>query len=159
MSLYYLNGSWKHGPDRTMLGKLTSDETDTRAVSPVIGVILLVGITVVLGTVLGLLVLDMGQGQMSDAEEPLSADEPEDTDFRFPHDTEDGTTEVTYRDGPDLDAERVYVAVDGQTHEWREHGTIEAGDSVEVPHNGDSGEILVVWEHLDDQKTLASDDY
>lgn len=140
-----------------MVGQLTSDETDTRAVSPVIGVILLVGITVVLGTVFGFMVLDLGEGTMSDSEQPLTADAPEETDFRFM--TGEDTVTVRYTDGPAMDAERVYVAVNGETHAWREHGTIEAGDTVDVPKNGDSGEVLVVWDHLDDQQTLDSTDY
>ncbi|UTF53248.1 type IV pilin [Natronosalvus rutilus] len=43
----------------------TEDESSNRAVSPVIGVILMVAITVILAAVIAAFVLDLGQGQSS----------------------------------------------------------------------------------------------
>lgn len=45
----------------------TEDESSNRAVSPVIGVILMVAITVILAAVIAAFVLDLGQGQGASA--------------------------------------------------------------------------------------------
>ncbi|OLZ41422.1 type IV pilin [Natrinema saccharevitans] len=48
---------------------------DERAVSPVIGVILMVAITVILAAVIAAFVLDLGQGQNANAQAGISFDE------------------------------------------------------------------------------------
>ena len=147
-------GKPRPGSDPTM------DNTQTRAVSPVVAVILLVGITVALGTGVALFALDISNETMSEvdetAEEPFTADAPEDTTFRVL--TGEDTVEVYYRDGPAIDATRLYVEVDGTTHQWDHVGTVEPDDSVEVPANGDTGTVLVTWEYLDEREVLERDD-
>jgi len=54
--------------------KKIGDEKD-RAVSPVIGVILMVAITVILAAVIGAFVLDLGSNQSSNAQAGLDVDE------------------------------------------------------------------------------------
>lgn len=57
---------------------------DERAVSPVIGVILMVAITVILAAVIAAFVLDLGQGQQANAQAGIDFDE----------DTSEGEVEV-----------------------------------------------------------------
>lgn len=60
-----------------MIAKLVGDE-DERAVSPVIGVILMVAITVILAAVIAAFVLDLGQGQSANAQAGIEFDEESD---------------------------------------------------------------------------------
>ena len=53
----------------------TEDESTGRGVSPVIGVILMVAITVILAAVIAAFVLDLGQGQSSSVDAGVSIDD------------------------------------------------------------------------------------
>ena len=63
-----------------MTGKRTISDEDERAVSPVIGVILMVAITVILAAVIGTFVLDLGNdiGENVQAGASVSADSGDD---------------------------------------------------------------------------------
>jgi len=80
---------------RDIPDKLVGNE-DERAVSPVIGVILMVAITVILAAVLAAFVLDLG-----DTSEPVQAS------FGIDEDTTDGNLTVTVQDASRLDAVNV----------------------------------------------------
>ncbi|WP_121822035.1 type IV pilin [Halostella salina] len=54
--------------------KTLFNKDDERAVSPVIGVILMVAITVILAAVIGAFVLDLGQGQQGNVNAAVSND-------------------------------------------------------------------------------------
>ncbi|WP_455447841.1 type IV pilin [Natrinema thermotolerans] len=69
---------------KSIRNKLIGTE-DERAVSPVIGVILMVAITVILAAVIAAFVLDLGQGQSANAQAGIS----------FDHDSSAGTVTVT----------------------------------------------------------------
>ncbi|WP_254807389.1 type IV pilin N-terminal domain-containing protein [Natronosalvus amylolyticus] len=56
----------------------TEDESTSRGVSPVIGVILMVAITVILAAVIAAFVLDLGQGQSSSVNAAVSIDKQSD---------------------------------------------------------------------------------
>ncbi|TYL37238.1 type IV pilin [Natronococcus pandeyae] len=93
--------------------KLVGSKED-RAVSPVIGVILMVAITVILAAVIAAFVLDMGSGLDQDAQAGVQIEEVSDTEVQVTADslanadgvvalTEDGTPIDDDIDGVDTD--------------------------------------------------------
>ncbi|ELZ59567.1 MULTISPECIES: type IV pilin [unclassified Haloferax] len=123
--------------------------TESRAVSPVIGVILMVAITVILAAVIGTFVLGLGD-QVGDTAPQAS--------FTFDY---DGQTEltITHESGAQIDGDLVTIAGNvnvtdaGDANKWSSLGsdTISAGESVVVQddtasdgfENGDT--VRVVW--------------
>ncbi|MFB6089628.1 MAG: type IV pilin [Halobellus sp.] len=112
--------------------------TEDRAVSPVIGVILMVAITVILAAVIGTFVLNLGQGLQQTA--PQAS---------FGFDYNDTAVDVTHESGDTIDADRLNVtssvpltAVDP----W--DGTVSSGDTATYNKTSNwSGEtVRVVWE-------------
>mgnify|MGYP000509375061 CR=1 FL=1 len=89
------------------LTKLLSDSDDSRAVSPVIGVILMVAITVILAAVIGTFVLGLGD----------SVESAPQASFNFDYDDTASTEEVTirHRGGDNIDASKLEVRVNGQS--------------------------------------------
>ena len=139
--------------------KLNELFTDDDAVSPVIGVILMVAITVILAAVIGTFVLGLGSQVQNNA--PT-------TDFTF---DEDGSNnlDITHTSGQAVQNDNVEVTGSGlksgvsepcDTSEWPTE--ITAGDTCEIG-NGDlqDGTIRVVWESDDGSTsdTLAEYDY
>ncbi|GAB3326870.1 type IV pilin N-terminal domain-containing protein [Haloplanus salinarum] len=122
---------------------------EDRAVSPVIGVILMVAITVILAAVIGTFVLGLGD-QVSDNAPQASFS----FDFSATGDFDGGTDDyvnITHEGGETLDNSTISVDGDGTTTlalndsgGWGD-GTIQAGD--QASYNGvDAGEtIRVVW--------------
>ncbi|MGQ4557356.1 type IV pilin [Halobellus sp. GM3] len=121
--------------------QLTELFTDDSAVSPVIGVILMVAITVILAAVIGTFVLNLGQGLQQTAPQ---------ASFNFEYNTTANTTTVTHESGDTIDADRLNVTSSVSltaTESWS--GTVGAGDSATYEKDtGDwAGETLrVVWE-------------
>jgi flagellin-like protein len=122
---------------------------DDRGVSPVIGVILMVAITVILAAVIGAFVLGLGDQVSNNA--PQASFE-----YEF-----NGTNDVTitHGGGDDIDSSTLSVTVDG-TEAFPENGTafnttgwgddtISTGSSVEIVDNSTSvsgGEtVRVIW--------------
>jgi flagellin-like protein len=87
------------------LTNILSDSDDSRAVSPVIGVILMVAITVILAAVIGTFVLGLGD-QVESAPQ---------ASFDFDYD-DTGSSELTirHRGGDSIDPSNVEIRVDGQ---------------------------------------------
>ncbi|ELZ75814.1 hypothetical protein C454_19199 [Haloferax gibbonsii ATCC 33959] len=135
--------------------------TESRAVSPVIGVILMVAITVILAAVIGTFVLGLGD-QVGDTAPQAS--------FAFDYDNDGGTVNeaqvtITHESGSAIDAARLKVTVDGtevdtadsgDAFEFRPaatdgfSGTVSAGTSVTIEKTADNsdwaGEVIrVVW--------------
>jgi len=120
--------------------------TDDRAVSPVIGVILMVAITVILAAVIGTFVLGLGQNVQSTPQASFS--------FDF-NDTSQNVT-VTHNGGDRLqvgdNTQSVNLTGGNYTHGWLGDGggynvsdSLSAGDSSN-PYGYDSGNtIRVVW--------------
>lgn len=107
---------------------LFSSASEDRALSPVIGVILLVGITVILVAVVGGLVTDFGSDVAVAPNVQMNAQ------------LENGTDNVTltHESGDDLNPEEMQYEIGGNGQvDLREHsnapeGLIQAGDEVEI---------------------------
>ncbi|ELZ97981.1 hypothetical protein C440_01998 [Haloferax mucosum ATCC BAA-1512] len=114
--------------------------TDSRAVSPVIGVILMVAITVILAAVIGTFVLGLGD-QVGNTAPQAS--------FSFDYDGANTVT-ITHESGDAIDTDLVSVTGNGvgSVGSWTDD-TINAGDSVDVTTSSNpltGGEtIRVVW--------------
>ena len=127
---------------------------DDDAVSPVIGVILMVAITVILAAVIATFVLGLG--------EQVSQTSPN-TSFSFDFENDsaaagsgvgggsDAVVTVTHSGGPNIAAEQLSIA-GGQTAAWTDAGgftsgdEVSAGDSIDV--DVDLGDrVSVVWEN------------
>jgi flagellin-like protein len=129
---------------------------DEDAVSPVIGVILMVAITVILAAVIGTFVLGLGDQVQSSA--PNTNFQFEYTDFT----ATDGTMTVTHNGGQDVTRDNLQIQVGSETvadtvlqSNWPE--TISTGDAAEIqegdgtasggslsPSSGDT--VRVIWQ-------------
>lgn len=108
--------------------------TDERAVSPVLGVALLVAMTVVLAGVIGFVVLGVDSGS-ADAPQPK-------LEFR----NQSGDAVMVHEGGDKLNATRLDVKVDGSGSASSLSGEIAAGDSVTVATGITSSDtIRVIW--------------
>ena len=93
---------------------------EDRAVSPVIGVILMVAITVILAAVIGTFVLGLGDSVESAPSTQLSVESP------------DGDDLIISNDGGDaLDPNEINITVDGDGVDLDEKNTLSAGTSWE----------------------------
>jgi flagellin-like protein len=120
--------------------------TESRAVSPVIGVILMVAITVILAAVIGTFVLGLGD-QIGDTAPQAS--------FSFEYDGSNGNLTITHESGESIDADLVTIAgpINDSGDKWSDFDTtateITAGSSITVTATGGSlsdGEVVrVVW--------------
>jgi flagellin-like protein len=123
--------------------------TEDRAVSPVIGVILMVAITVILAAVIGTFVLGLGD-QVSD-NAPQASFSFEFADTGGFDGSADDYINITHEGGATIDNSTLGVQGDGDDSlaiedagGWAD-GTVEAGD--QISHSGvNSGEtVRVVW--------------
>lgn len=125
-----------------------------RAVSPVIGVILMVAITVILAAVIGTFVLGLG-GEIGESPPNSNIEfvfDGDATAVGSPCNLTDGGTAgvltVTHEGGDTIDADRVELTTGGGTADWSDCSsagtTISAGDSAEVDVD-DDGTLRVVW--------------
>ncbi|POG56061.1 type IV pilin [Haloferax marisrubri] len=129
--------------------------TESRAVSPVIGVILMVAITVILAAVIGTFVLGLGD-QVGDTAPQAS--------FAFDYDNDGGADDeaqvtITHESGDAVDADRLSISIDGAAPDGTNYiestafsDQVSAGDSalITVGTAGSdtswSGEVIrVVW--------------
>ncbi|KAB1185076.1 MULTISPECIES: type IV pilin [Haloferax] len=138
--------------------------TESRAVSPVIGVILMVAITVILAAVIGTFVLGLGD-QVNETAPQASFDFSQETStFTGTDGPDDGTdpdepdlitVEITHASGDAIEEGRISVTVNGHTAYgisevasddddaaalWSGTGTISAGSSVTVGLYDDKGD-------------------
>jgi flagellin-like protein len=115
--------------------------TEDRAVSPVIGVILMVAITVILAAVIGTFVLGLGD-QVSESAPQASFS------FDFNMSGSDGNVTVTHEGGETLEASNIEINNSDDSLSPVSGGfadTISAGDNAEYSgvDNGDT--IRVIW--------------
>jgi flagellin-like protein len=92
-------------------------ESANRAVSPVIGVILMVAISVILAAVVGAFVLQVGNQQ----EKTPSASFSYDQEVRYYADAQDTnltTVEVTHAGGETIDISQLNIKINGNTSVW-----------------------------------------
>ena len=141
-------------------------EMDDRAVSPVIGVILMVAITVILAAVIGTFVLGLGD-QVGDTSPNANFA----IDF-----VDDDHFEVVHDGGDSIDSSNLFVSDGTSTDAWNkgdpsfdanadQNGTVSAGSTfytdtsmtdVTTDINGDTTDtVRVIWESGDTSSTLA----
>ena len=138
--------------------KLFETDGDERAVSLVIGVILMVAITVILAAVIGAFVIGIGDDQQT---VPTAS-------FDFDDDGDEVT--ITHSTGDSIPVDNIDVTVDGDeatTNSWSSSDDISAGDTFVVEDDDvssgdldDEPTIRVVWESDDggDSSILQSYD-
>jgi flagellin-like protein len=138
--------------------KINSIFTDEDAVSPVIGVILMVAITVILAAVIGAFVLGIGGSQETVPSASFSFDESATSGSSCDLTDGSSTTEVgvTHDGGAEIDgSNNLYLSADGKESTWDScgsgSGTVTAGDTA-VAEIDDSDTLNVVW------KSTSSDD-
>lgn len=121
---------------------------DDRAVSPVIGVILMVAITVILAAVIGSFVLGLGNSVQQTAPN---------ANFQFDYDSDNTNVTATHTGGDTISAsESVELVTSADSVNFT--GEVSAGASVNTSYT--SGEFVrVVWtsESGDTSQTLADD--
>lgn len=113
---------------------------DEDAVSPVIGVILMVAITVILAAVIGAFVLGLGDQVDSTAPNAqLEFDGEPDDDLEVVHNGGDGLVQEEISMAGDADA--------GDCDDWASDGeTITAGDTCDLPDVDSGDSVSVIWE-------------
>jgi flagellin-like protein len=114
---------------------------DDRAVSPVIGVILMVAITVILAAVIGTFVLGLGENVQSTS--PSAS-------FAFDYDSSTPELTITHESGDAIDPDRLSITSTSGTVSASFSGTeVSAGDSVTVSSSGalsSGATVRVIWE-------------
>ena len=113
---------------------------DETAVSPVIGVILMVAITVILAAVIGTFVLGLGNQLQSSS--PSAS-------FSFSYDSSQGNLTITHDGGDGVAADQLFVVGSDDDGSWNDIDSsierVSAGTSVTVNVASDST-VRVVWE-------------
>jgi len=113
--------------------------TDDSAVSPVIGVILMVAITVILAAVIGTFVLNLGQSVQQTAPQ---------ASFDYNYNTSSNTVNITHQAGDSLNNDTISVSgsgVDSISLVPPGDGSYVAGDEVANGTYNTDGTIRVVW--------------
>ena len=122
---------------------------DDDAVSPVIGVILMVAITVILAAVIASFVLGLGPGEAA----PTAS---------FDIESSGSDVVVTHANGDKLDPSTIYIRAGNAAKTWENFGgtvsQISAGNSVTVPQSDisqtGSVDVRIVWETSDSSQTI-----
>jgi len=118
--------------------------TEDRAVSPVIGVILMVAITVILAAVIGTFVLGLGQNVQSTPSASF--------DFGFNTSVSPNEVDVAHNGGDTLDGDNSQdvniTSASGNTTTWLQNegdGAISAGDTETHTGYGAGETVRVIW--------------
>jgi flagellin-like protein len=129
-----------------------NESEDGRAVSPVIGVILMVAITVILAAVIATFVLGLGES-VSDSAPQAS--------FDFDYDDNADEVTVTHQSGAVLDSDRVTVNVDGSAAPSGEQFSTEisSGTSTTVTSITGGETVSVVWTSQDGSNSATLGDF
>jgi flagellin-like protein len=122
--------------------QLTQLFTDDDAVSPVIGVILMVAITVILAAVIATFVLGLGE-QLSDSAPSAT--------FDFDYDEDNTELTITHTGGDTIKASDLYVRGIASPGDWTTVGSYDAdsdiGAGASVAPTVNAGDtVRVVWE-------------
>jgi flagellin-like protein len=120
--------------------KLKQLLNDDDAVSPVIGVILMVAITVILAAVIATFVLGLGE-QVSETSPNAS--------FTFDYDDTNDDLTITHAGGPNIDSSLLGVTGNGSSYKWSDFSIsddVSAGTS--ITYDVSSGDtVSVTWEN------------
>lgn len=129
--------------------KLKELFTDDDAVSPVIGVILMVAITVILAAVIGSFVLNLGGSLQNSAPQ---------ANFEFDYDTNADNVNITHTSGDTIDAARLNVTASSGTPSINGSvsGEVTAGTEIVSNYNYTNGETIRVVFTSDDGETSAT---
>jgi len=145
------------------LQKLLHTPDDERAVSPVIGVILMVAITVILAAVIGTFVLGLGD----------SVESAPQASFNFDYDASTDNVTITHRGGDNINTNNTEIRVNdtaigdsgltiggsSQSFANATDGTFQAGESVTISGSDgalEESEIVLVTTGGDRQNIIAS---
>ncbi|WP_435364559.1 type IV pilin [Haloarchaeobius sp. DYHT-AS-18] len=128
--------------------------TDDDAVSPVIGVILMVAITVILAAVIGAFVLNIGGSQEAAPQ----------AQFDWAPDTAAGTVDVTHQGGDDIAEGQITVQATGATADnsvFSSGNTWSAGQTKTVVSAGagTGDKVSLVWEASSGDKSNIIGEY
>lgn len=127
----------------SVIEKLKRFGEEEQAVSPVIGVILMVAITVILSAVIATFVLGLGEDLVNPA--PSAS-------FDYDYDESNSEVTITHQNGQQL--ENLRVTVDGTDASNQFTEPVTAGDSVTVDAN-DGDVVRVVWEEQGSSAILS----
>jgi len=141
-----------------MFKELFNRNDNERAVSPVIGVILMVAITVILAAVIGAFVLGLGD-QVSDT--------PPNAQIGFDFST--NSVELSHDGGDNIQNDSVSITASGSevtTASWGDGTEISAGDTINVTTSltnesnlGSGYTVRVIWTGSDSGNVLAERDW
>ncbi len=107
---------------------------DDRAVSPVIGVILMVAITVILAAVIGTFVLGLGDQVQSTTPQASFG-----FDTGSANDSGAYNVTVTHETGDSIDATELNVSVNSSSKNWDSSGDVSAGSTFQIGTSEASG--------------------
>jgi flagellin-like protein len=127
---------------------------DDRAVSPVIGIILMVAITVILAAVIGTFVLGLGDSVTGETAPQASWDTADGPNG--------GEVVVAHNGGDSVEASNLDVTVDGSVSYGEQFsGTVSAGSETKVTGVSDGQEVQVIWNapDSDSSQELTSYEY
>lgn len=122
---------------QTIADGLTADD---RGVSPVVGVVLLVAITVLLAATVGTMVMGFADDIGGPEGEP-------DANMSIAVDGLNESVTVTHEGGDDLEAERLRIDgdVEGAPVTWDEYGTVSTHDSKTLNTTAENPDVYVVY--------------
>ncbi len=131
--------------------KLDNIFDDDSAVSPVIGVILMVAITVILAAVIATFVLGLGDNLSNTSPQAtFSAEYDEDGG-----DSSNGLLTITHSNGQAIDVSELSVTGAGGDTDWEsgDNSQIQAGDYVEVNDPDDT--VQIIWTSSESGQTAT----
>ena len=129
--------------DQKIQQKEANDDSE-RAVSPVIGVILMVAITVILSAVIGVFVLEFGSSV---------SDSPPTVQFDMTVDS--GNATILHEGGDVFEADSVSITnnTNNESEDIFESGSVSAGDKSNSFNVLDGDTVRVVWESDNGEKS------
>jgi len=127
--------------DQRIQQKEANDDSE-RAVSPVIGVILMVAITVILAAVIGVFVLEFGSSV---------SDSPPTVQFDMTVDS-DNNAKILHEGGDVFEADSVSITNNESEYTF-ESGSVSAGDKSNSFNVSDGDTVRVVWESDNGEKS------
>jgi flagellin-like protein len=127
--------------DQKIQQKEANDDSE-RAVSPVIGVILMVAITVILAAVIGVFVLEFGSSV---------SDSPPTVQFDMTVDS-DNNAKILHEGGDVFEADSVSITNNESEYTF-ESGSVSAGDESNSFNVSDGDTVRVVWESDNGEKS------
>jgi len=127
--------------DQKIQQKEANDDSE-RAVSPVIGVILMVAITVILSAVIGVFVLEFGSS---------ISDLPPTVQFNMTVDS-DNNAKILHEGGDVFEADSVSITNNESEYTF-ESGSVSAGDKSNSFNVSDGDTVRVVWESDNGEKS------